>query len=102
MKASGEWVIVCKRQKKERSVGNIILPASAKEDEEVFEAIIESIGKFSKDFGFSKGDYVMVHALNAILVGTSKPGEIYAVDCDDIICCLEEDDGEDDVSPSWS
>lgn len=103
MKASGEWVIVCKSQRRERTVGNIIVALNSKpKEEEAFEALIVSVGKFGKDFGFSKGDYIITQSLNAIKVGTTKAGEIYAVDCDDIICSLEEDDGEDDVSASWS
>lgn len=96
MKATGSWVIVCRRTIPERKVGHIIIPSMGEDN--FFEGVVVSVGdSVGESSTLAKGDYVLVRNDNSkIEVGASKAGKIYAVDSFDVICIVDEDEDSDE------
>jgi co-chaperonin GroES (HSP10) len=95
MKAKGYWILVCRHPiPEEHRVGRIIIPSNYRE-EEYFEGSIVSVGERS-ELQLAVGDYVLVRNDRTKLnIGTTKRGEIFAVDDDSIIAVVEEDEDVD-------
>jgi len=95
MKAKGSWLLICRRfipNEVRHSLGGIILPNNPNEDE-YFEGTIHSVGEYCEDIKLNKGDYVLVrNAGNKIKVASTKAGEIYAMEYDDVLCVVDDQD----------
>lgn len=93
MKAKGDWILVCRRAipNEVLSTGGVIIPQI--HEDEYFEGVVHSVGEFLEDLKINKGDYVLMrNAGNKIKVGSVKAGEIYALEYDDLIAVVGDDE----------
>lgn len=98
MKAKGTWIIVCRRPipSEHKLESGIILPQSL-HDDDMFEGVIHSVGDYLEDLKVNPGDYVLMrNSGNKIKVGAVKAGELFAMEYDDLLCVLNEEDDEED------
>lgn len=94
MKAKGNFVIVCRRSFKEEVLESGLIISSDPDKLMFFEGVVMSVGTYCKeDLGLAVGDHVLVRDRGGkIELGFNKPGKIFAVEDDDIICVLGEED----------
>ena len=94
MKAKGNWIIVCRAPITEDILPSGIILTCNIETPEFFEAKVISVGNYcEEDIAIHAGDSVLVRNTGCkIEIGRNKPGIIFAVEDDDILCVLGDDE----------
>jgi co-chaperonin GroES (HSP10) len=92
LKAKGNFIIICRRSYPERVCQDGII-LTALNNEDFFEGVVHSVGSYCEDLALQQGDWVLVKNHNFKLeIGNCKAGKIYAVESDDIICVIDDDE----------